>query len=134
MLKVKTKTRNLFTFSTNLQNYNAQFLIPKYENNWYLTQHIMWLVKENCLWKDTLVSRHENKIEHNTLPLYCFCVTHSAQQFIIIIMSIALICLARVIVRKRLNKNFSVKRINTRLTNIYFITCHHNAVCYKCTQ
>ena len=36
-----------------LQNYNSQFLIPKYEINRYFTRHNMRLVKKNCLSKNT---------------------------------------------------------------------------------
>jgi len=34
--------------------------------------------------KGSLVSKYDNKIELNLVPLYYFCVSHSAQQNIII--------------------------------------------------
>jgi hypothetical protein len=59
--------------------------------------------------KECLVSKYDNKIDRNTVPLYCFRVSQLSQQDIIIIMLIAIITLDRVILRKRINTNFSVK-------------------------
>ena len=72
--------------------------------------------------KECLVSKYENKINRNTVPLCYFCVSHSAQQDIIITMCIAVILLARVNLRKRLKMNFGVKKNKHTFTNIYLFT------------
>jgi len=51
-----------------------------------------------------------NTIDRNTVPLYHFSVSHSAQQNIVIITWTAVILLGRVALRERLNMNFRVKK------------------------
>ena len=80
--------------------------------------------------KERLVSKYDNKTDCSIVPLHCFCVSHSAKQDIIIIMSIAIICLARVTLKKRLNMNFRAKKKEHTFTNIYFFTRHHNVQMY----
>jgi len=51
--------------------------------------------------KECLLSKYDNKIDRNTVPLYYSCVSHWAQQDIIIVMWIAIMLLARVTLRKK---------------------------------